>query len=132
MSDENGVSKPPPDPGNQIPVPEEPAGQIEPPYSGEAMGIEMPAGWQGADPAEETIPPVEEHGVREEYIGTPPPAAQTPEKKNKRTIWIIAIVVLIVLCCCCLLMIGLVVRGGLPMLDPMRDWNLLPNPAYFI
>jgi len=132
MSDEKEFPVQPPDPGSQLPAPEEPAGQLEPPRPGEETVIQMPAVSQTPEPVEEPIPPAEEPPATAEAVVTPPPTPQAPVKKNNRTIWIIVIIVLVLLCCCCLLIIGLAVLGFLPVQDQLQYWYLLPKPAPFV
>jgi hypothetical protein len=112
MNDEKNFPIETPDPDNQLPAPEEPAGQLEAPSSGGAEAFEVPGG-ETDDAIIEPIPPAEERRMSEDYIVTPPPPPPPPsappvEKKDNRTIWIVAIVALVLLCCCCL---GLVAAG---------------------
>jgi hypothetical protein len=135
MSDEKEFPIKPPDPDNQLPAPEEPAGQLEPPSPLDATVIEMPAREPATESFEEPIPPAEEPRMTEDYVVTPPPppvAPAPPEKKNNRTIWIVIIVVLVVLCCCCLVAIGLAIFGFLPFQDQIDYWSLLHGLGQFI
>lgn len=130
MSDEKEYPIEPPDPDNQLPAPEEPAGQLESPPDEGASVYEMPASEPTPDPFTETIPPAEEPRMSEDYIVTPPPT-QVPVKKSNRTIWIIVIVVLLLLCCCCLAVIALSVTGLLPFMDQMDFRYLVPHLTQF-
>jgi hypothetical protein len=126
MSDEKEFTIEPPDPDNQLPAPEEPAGQLEPPKAGGAAVYEMPAGEPASD-FSEPIPPAEEPRMTEDYIVTPPPTQVPPAKKNNRTIWIIVIVALLLLCCCCLAIIGLTIAGLMPFTSEFNNWYLVPD-----
>jgi hypothetical protein len=133
MSDEKDFPIQPPDPDNQLPAPDEPAGQLEPPPSGGAAAYETPASEPVTETFFEPIPPAKETPATGDTIVTPPPAAPPPPaKKNNRTIWIIVIVALVVLCCCCLIAIGLAVLGLMPFQDQMEYWYLVPGLSQFI
>jgi hypothetical protein len=128
MSDEKDFTIQPPDPDNQLPPAEEPAGQIEPP-SGGAEAFEMPAG-ERTEVFYEPVPPVEEPRISSGAYVTPPIDTPVPPKKNNRTIWIIVVVVLLVLCCCCLLIVG-IVAFIMPFQNSI-EWSFLPALSQFI